>query len=104
MKAYGQHFGMLRTHSRRVDLEPWFEHVNWYTAVLWIVESESNGPLCIEGKEVSQVKSFKYLGVLLDECLSFYDHINLVRSKFSSRLGLLSRLRGCLSTEAANKI
>ena len=89
---------MVRFEHRRVDLEPWFEHVNWYTAVLWIVESESNGPICMEGKEVSQVKSFKYLGVLLD------DHINYVRSKVSSRLGLLSRLRGCLSTEAANKI
>ena len=58
----------------------------------------------MEGKEVNQVKSFKYLGVLLDECLSFNDHINYVRSKVASRLGLLSRLRGCLSTEAATKI
>ena len=58
----------------------------------------------MEGKEVNQVKSFKYLGVLLDECLSFNDHINYVRSKVASRLGLLSRLRGCLSTEVANKI
>ena len=58
----------------------------------------------MEGKEVNQVKSFKYIGVLLDECLSFNDHINYVRSKVASRLGLLSLLRGCLSTEAANKI
>ena len=36
--------------------------------------------------------------------MSVYDHINYVRSKVASRLGLLSRLRGCLSTEAANKI
>jgi len=69
-----------------------------------LIRSESNGPLCMEGKEVNQVKSFKYVGVLLDECLSFKDHINYVRSKVASRLGLLSRLRGCLSMEAANKI
>ena len=68
------------------------------------MRSESHSPLCMEGKEVSQVKFFKYLGVLLDECLSFNDHINYVRSKVASRLGLLSRLRGCLTTEAANKI
>ena len=61
-------------------------------------------PLCKEGKEVNQVKSFKYLGVLLDECLSFNDHISYLRSKVASRLGLLSRLPGCLTTEAANKI
>ena len=58
----------------------------------------------MEGKEVNQVKMFKYLGAVLDECLSFNDHINFVRSKVASRLGLLSRLRGCLTTEAANKI
>ena len=69
-----------------------------------LIRSECHSPLCMEGKEVNQVKLFKYLGVLLDECLSFNDHINYVRSKVASRLGLLSRLRGCLTTEAANKI
>ena len=68
------------------------------------MRSESHSPLCMEGKEVSQVKFFKYLGVLLDECLSFNDHINYVMSKVASGLGLLSRLRGCLTTEEANKI
>jgi len=38
------------------------------------------------------------------DCLSFNDHISYVRSKVASRLGLLSRLRGCLTTEAANKV
>ena len=44
-----------------------------------LIRSESDGPLCMEGKEVNPVKSFKDLGVLLDECLSFNDHINSVR-------------------------
>ena len=69
-----------------------------------LIRSESHSPLCMEGKEVNQVKLFKYLGVVLDECLSFNDHISYVRSKVAGRLGLLSRLRGCLTTEAANKI
>ena len=68
------------------------------------MRSESHSPLYMEGKEVSQVKFVKYLGVLLDECLSLNDHINYVMSKVASGLGLLSRLRGCLTTEAANKI
>ena len=41
---------------------------------------------------------------MLDECLSFNDLLSYLRSKVASRLGLLSRLRGCLTTEAANKI
>ena len=76
----------------------------WNSAEATVVRSESHSPLCMEGKEVNQVKSFKYLGVLLDECLSFNDHITYLKSKVASRLGLLSRLRGCLTTEAANKI
>ena len=32
-----------------------------------LIRSESHNPLCMEGKEVNQVKSFKYLGVLLDD-------------------------------------
>ena len=36
-----------------------------------LIRSESHSPLCMEGKEVNQVKLFKYLGVVLDECLSF---------------------------------
>ena len=28
------------------------------------IRSESHGPLCMEGKEVNQVKSFKYLGII----------------------------------------
>ena len=55
------------------------------------MRSESHSPLYMEGKEVNQVKSFKYLGVLLDECLSFNDHMNYVRSKVASGLALLSR-------------
>ena len=69
-----------------------------------LIRSESHSLLCMEGKEINQVKSFKYLGVLLDECLSFNNHVNYVRSKVASRLGLLSQLQGCLTTEAANKI
>ena len=55
-----------------------------------LMRSESHSPLCMEGKEVSQVNFFKYLVVLLDECLSFNDHINYVMSKVVSVLGLLS--------------
>ena len=58
----------------------------------------------MEGKEVNLVKMFKCLGVVLDECLSFNDHISFVRSKVASRLSLLSALRGRLTMEAANKI
>jgi len=37
--------------------------------------------------------NFKYLGVLLDQTLSWKDHIDYIGSKISSRLGVLRRAR-----------
>ena len=58
----------------------------------------------LDGKAVNRVTSSKYIGVILDECLFFNKHISYVKSKISRRLGLLTRLRGCLTMDAANRI
>ena len=54
---------------------------------------------CIQlhGKILEKVRKFSYLGVFLDETLSWKDHVEYVSSKVSSRLGLLSRIRACLT-------
>ena len=49
-------------------------------------------------------KVFKYLGVLLDNHLSFNEHINYVTTKVSKKLGILSRVRPILTTESANRL
>lgn len=55
----------------------------------------------LEGKEVIRVNSFNFLGVTLDECLSFICYLRL---KIASGLGLLSLLRRSLTTVTANQI
>ena len=49
---------------------------------------------CIQiyGKTLERVAKFSYLGVVLDENLSWKDHVEYVGSKVSRRLGLLSRI------------
>ena len=47
----------------------------------------------LHGKEIERVSSFCYLGVTLDEYLSWNEHIELICNKVSKRLGLLSRIR-----------
>ena len=52
------------------------------------------------GKTLERVDKFSYLGVLHDN-LSWKDHVEYVSSKVSRRLGLLSRIRSCLTLEAS---
>ena len=47
---------------------------------------------------------FKYLGVMLDNHLSFNEHIDYVASKVSQKLGILSRVRLLFTTESANRL
>ena len=47
-------------------------------------------------KRLELVENFKYLGVLLDQTLSWKDHIDYIGSKISSRLGVLRRARKVL--------
>ena len=53
------------------------------------------------GKKIERVSSFCYLGVLLDEHLSWNELVEIICHKVTKRLGLLSRLRPCLTEKAA---
>ena len=61
---------------------------------------------CIQlyGKTLKRVVKFSYLGVGLDENLSWKDHVEYVSSKVSRRLGLLSRVWSCLTLEASKQV
>ena len=43
---------------------------------------------------LERVDTFKYLGVTMDETLSWKEHVSLLGKKVSSRLALLRRARG----------
>ena len=50
-------------------------------------------PIVINGEPVEQVDSFKYLAVILDEKLSFTEHVTAVQKKSQQRLHVLRKLR-----------
>ena len=58
----------------------------------------------IDGKELTRVAECKYLGVILDESLSWNAHVNCLVSKVSKRLGILGRTRGSISMHTAGII
>ena len=49
---------------------------------------------------LEQVSSFPYLGLVINQNLTWCDHIDHIRSKISKRLGLLRRIKSCLPFEA----
>ena len=54
-------------------------------------------------KTLERVAKLSYLGVVLDENLSWKDHVENVNSKVCRRLGLLSRTQSCLTLEASKQ-
>ena len=51
--------------------------------------------------KIERVSTFKYLGVLLDEYLSFNDHVDYVVTKASKKLGILRKSREYLDRKTS---
>ena len=60
--------------------------------------------ITLGGESVKHCDAFKYLGVVLDNSLSFNLHIDYVKKKVSKTLGMFSRIRSSLTTEASNRL
>lgn len=61
-------------------------------------------PLKLNGINLHFVKSYKYLGINLDGCLSFNKQINEITKQVTHKLYMLSKIRCYLTTDAAIKI
>ena len=57
-------------------------------------------PLVFNNANVSQRKSQKHLGIILDSKLTFEDHYKTVLSKTNRTIGLLRKLQNLLPREA----
>ena len=55
----------------------------------------------LDGHSLCRVSETKFLGVLLDDKLTWKPHINLVRNKMSKAIGILSSTRHLLTEYAA---
>ena len=55
--------------------------------------------LCINDTEIEQVTEFNFLGIMLDECLTWNSHIQRIASKISVVNGILYRLKKFLPGE-----
>ena len=65
------------------------------------LEHSSDIEIQFHGQNIERVSSFCYLGVTLDEHLSWNEHVEIICNKVSKRVGLLSRIRPYLTQKAA---
>lgn len=57
-----------------------------------------------QGKEIERVSTYKYLGFLIDDCLTFKFHIDALVKKLRLKLGFYFRNRACFSFEARKRL
>ena len=57
--------------------------------------------IMLSGNKIERVSKFEYLGVTLDDQLSWKDHITSLSSKAIKRLGILARIWTCLTLKVA---
>ena len=66
-----------------------------------LLQTSSDFVLQIQGEDIKRVTKFNYLGVILDEKLHWKEHTDSNCNKVNKRLGLLARIRSCLTLKVA---
>ena len=54
----------------------------------------------VEGTSIERTQSFKYLGVTLQQSMSWADHVDAISMKINQRIGLIRRIRNLLPLQA----
>lgn len=80
------------------ELEPNCLNLNKFTSEYFVLSRfhrkslpQPNFSLKIDNASITQVKSAKFLGVYIDECFTWCDHINNIK-KIAKNIGILSRI------------
>ena len=55
-------------------------------------------PVILDGKQLLNVKSIKFLGVILDNTVSWVEQINSIKNKISKSIGIISKARKSLNS------
>ena len=61
-------------------------------------------PVSINGQQIKQVNAVKFLGVIIDDKLSWCDHLNYVKGKISRSIGMLACARHNLNRDTLIKL
>ena len=77
------------------------------TKIMYIAKANPLPPQCtfrINGQEIEFVESFKYLGLVIDNKLSFDDHVSFLNGKLARLTGMTFMMNNLLSIDAAKNL
>ena len=66
----------------------------------WKTKKQYHPPLALNNNNVSETNSQKHLGVVLDNRLSFEEHLKMILNKVNKTIGLLRKLHNTLARSA----
>jgi hypothetical protein len=69
-----------------------------------IINDEYDGDIMLDGAKLEIIKEIKYLGLWIDDKLSFMIHVNYICKKISKKLFFFYKLRGKVSFNCAVRI
>ena len=84
-----------------------FQHQGKTECVLFGTDSRlssANFSVSINGFNLNRVGEYKYLVVVMDECLTWKAHAKYLLSKVGKRIGMLGRTRKNLSMQTADQV
>ena len=74
--------------------------VSYHSHFLQMTHKHQNMNIIIDENIITRVKDCKFLGVIIDENLTWMKHINLLTSKISKNIGVMHKLRYYLYADA----
>ena len=88
-----------------------FMHKGKTECILFGTDSKlasANFSVSVNGSDSKRVFEYKYLGVVMDECLTWKAHVKYLlgraRKNIGKRIGMLGRARKNISMHSANKV
>ena len=67
--------------------------------------ASANFSVSVNGSDLKRVSKYKYLGVVMDECLTWKAHVKYLLGKVGKRIGMLGRARlKNMSMHSANRV
>ncbi|MFZ2539770.1 MAG: reverse transcriptase family protein, partial [Oscillospiraceae bacterium] len=64
----------------------------------------NNCEICLDNIKLSRAKTVKFLGVVIDDNLSWAGHINYIKGKMAKNVGIINRLKFRLSEATLNSL
>lgn len=92
-------------------IKKWFDYNRLYLnekktklMVFGIQRKKSDIKLCLNGTEIERVYETKFLGIILDQEISWGPHIKYVKSKVSKTIGILYKTKTILNAKSLSML